>query len=419
MSNKSKSIIQPHIIKINNLRCVLVNYPCSNVVSAGFFVKIGSAYESIEERGISHFLEHMLFKKNKYCSKMTNKLDELGISYNAATSRDYTYYECHGNISQTKQLIFLLFMIFTRPIFIDKDVNKERLVIFEEMKGDKMSNKKQLFELSINQIYNQRNENYSLPIIGNSETLNGINAKKLKHFFDTYYHYDNATFVIVGNIEINNIIPYLKNLINKYPRTGIKTENILFNEISSSPTMFIKPTVNPSQTLMMINFFVKGLTELQKLQLSLFHHIITGNFMSILFNELRVKRGLCYGIDSDNMLVKTNDKYNGIVFIKVDADPTKIKECLKLILQFILTKKINRTAFLSSKKSLHNIISFSFQTSKDYMYFYGNMILNNENVIPSKIIKILKETTLKDINNLLTIIKNGNLYVNMIGQYVK
>jgi secreted Zn-dependent insulinase-like peptidase len=73
MSNKSKigivleknisekAIIQPHIIKINNLRCVLVNYPCSNVVSAGFFVKIGSAYESIEERGISHFLEHMLF----------------------------------------------------------------------------------------------------------------------------------------------------------------------------------------------------------------------------------------------------------------------------------------------------------------------------------------------------------------------
>jgi predicted Zn-dependent peptidase len=170
---------------------------------------------------------------------------------------------------------------------------------------------------------------------------------------------------------------------------------------------------------MMINFFVKGLTEFQKLQLSLFHHIITGNFMSILFNELRVKRGLCYGIDSDNMLVKSNDKYNGIIFIKVDADPTKIKECLKLILQFILTKKINRTAFLSSKKSLHNIISFSFQTSKDYMYFYGNMILNNENVMPSKIIKILKETTLKDINNLLSIIKNGNLYVNMIGQYVK
>jgi predicted Zn-dependent peptidase len=411
--------VQPHIIKINNLRCVLVNYPCSNVISAGFFVKIGSAYESIEERGISHFLEHMLFKKNKYCSKMTNKLDELGISYNAATSRDYTYYECHGNISQTKQLIFLLFMIFTRPLFIDKDVNKERLVIFEEMKGDKMSNKKQLFELSINQIYNQRNENYSLPIIGNPETLNNINAKKLKTFFDTYYHYDNATFVIVGNIDINNITPYLKNLINKYPRTGIKTEDIKFNDLSVLPSMFIKPTIDPSQTIMMVNFFVKGLTQLQKLQLSLLHHILTGNFMSILFNELRVKRGLCYGIDSDNMLVKSDDKYHGIFYIKVDADPIKIKECLKLILQFILTKKINRSAFLNSKKSLHNIISFSFQTSKDYMYFYGNMLLNNENVIPTKIIKILKDTTLKDINNLLTIIKNSNLYVNMIGKYVK
>ena len=76
---------KPYITKINNLKCVLINFPCSYVVSAGFFVKIGSAYESLENRGISHFLEHMLFKKNKFSPKMTNKLDEIGISYNAAT----------------------------------------------------------------------------------------------------------------------------------------------------------------------------------------------------------------------------------------------------------------------------------------------------------------------------------------------
>jgi len=413
------SVVLPHIIKINNLRCTLVNYPCSNVVSVGFFVKIGSAYESEEDRGISHYLEHMLFKKNKYSNKMTNKLDELGISYNAATSKEYTYYECHGNVSQTKQLIFLLFMIFTRPVFIEKDVNKERLVIFEEMKGDKMNNKKQIFESSVNQIYNKRNEKYALPIIGNTNTLNNINAKKLKKYFDTYYHYDNAVFVLVGNINIPVITSYLQKIVNKYPRSGIKTDDLQFNDIKTEPSMCIKQLDDPSQTIMMINFYVQDLTELQKFQLSLLHHILTGNFMSILFNELRVKRGLCYGIDSDNMLIKSDDKYNGIVFIKVDADPTKIKECLKLILQFILTKKINKSTFLNSKKSLHNIISFSFQTSKDYLYFFGNTMLNNEKVVPSKIMDLLKLTTLNDINGLLNIIKKGDLYVNMIGSYVK
>jgi len=407
------SVIVPHIIKINNLRCVLVNYPCSNVVSAGFFVKIGSAYEPLEERGISHFLEHMLFKKK------TDELDELGISYNAATSRDYTYYECHGNSTQTKQLIYLLFMIFTNPEFIEKDVDKERNVIFEEMKGDKMSTKKQLFQSTISLIYNQRNEDYALPIIGTVDTLNSINSNKLTTFFNKYYHYDNASFVIVGNIDIPVISAYLKKLINKHPRSGAITSEITFKDIVTAPTMYIKPTNDPSQTTMMVNFYVKGITELQKYQLSLLHHILTGNFMSILVNELRVKRGLCYGIDSDNMLVKSNNKYDGLIFIKVDADPNKIKECLTLILEFILTKKINKTAFLNSKKSLHNIISFSFQTSKDYLYFYGNMILNNEKVIPSNIIKLLKTTTLSDINNLLNIIRKGNLYVNMIGEYVK
>jgi predicted Zn-dependent peptidase len=310
-------------------------------------------------------------------------------------------------------------MIFAKPVFLEKDVNKERQVIFEEMKGDKMSNKKQLFESTISQIYNKINNNYSLPIIGNNDTLININAKKLKTFFDTYYHYDNATFVVVGNIDIPIITKYLKQLINKYPRSGNKTNDLIFNEVETQPSMNIKITPNPSQTTMMINFYVKDITELQKYQLSLFHHILTGNFMSILFNELRVKRGLCYGIDSDNMLVKSDDKYNGIIFIKVDADPNKIKECLKLILQFVLTKKISKKTFLNSKKSLHNIISFSFQTSKDYLYFYGNMSINNESIIPNKIIKLLQNTTLADINNLLNIIKKGNLYVNMIGEYVK
>jgi predicted Zn-dependent peptidase len=187
--------------------------------------------------------------------------------------------------------------------------------------------------------------------------------------------------------------------------------------------MFIKPSTNPTQTTMMISFYVKNITEIQKLQLSLLHHILTGNFASILFNELRVKRGLCYSVDSDNILIKTkstnHNKYNGIVFFKVDADPNKIKECLKLILQFILTKKINKSNYLHSKKSLHNIISFSFQTSKDYLYYYGNMLLNNENIQASKIISILKNTNLASINNLLDIIKKGDLFVNMIGEYVK
>ena len=145
-------IIHPYITKINNLKCVLVNFPCSQVVSAGFFVKIGSAYEDKSVRGISHFLEHMLFKKR------TNKLDELGISYNAATSREYTYYECHGSSDQIKDIISLLFIIMTQPAFEEKEIKNERNVIFEEMKGDQMSYKKQLYETAIFNIYKDKND---------------------------------------------------------------------------------------------------------------------------------------------------------------------------------------------------------------------------------------------------------------------
>jgi predicted Zn-dependent peptidase len=421
-----EKIVDEKLIKINNLQCVLINYPCSPVISAGFFVKIGSAYESNEERGISHFLEHMLFKKK------TNQLDQLGISYNAATSREYTYYECHGNNKQITDLVDLLFLIFTQPVFVDKEIDSEREVIFEEMKGDKMSTKKQLYESTMLKVFGNKNEKYSLPIIGNDETLRSINSTSLKTYFDKYYHYDNSTFVIIGKMDFLSVTNHIKKLVKKYPRSGYKTKDIEFADVKIAPTMSLKPSSNLSQTTMMVNFYVKGLTELQKLQLGLLHHILTGNFMSILFNELRVKRGLCYSVESDNILIKTTSaistnsapsaistRYNGIIFIKIDADPTKIKECLKLILQFILTRKIKNSQFLNSKKSLDNTISFSFQTSKDYLYYYGNMFLNNETTEPSKLTKILKNTTLSNINNLLDIIKKGDLYVNMIGEFIK
>lgn len=406
-------IIHPYVTKINNLKCVLVNFECSQVVSAGFFVKIGSAYEEKSVRGISHFLEHMLFKKR------TNKLDELGISYNAATSREYTYYECHGSTDQLKDIIYLLFMIMTQPAFEEKEIKSERNVIFEEMKGDQMSYKKQLYENAIFNIYKNKNEDYALPIIGDTNTLNNINAKKLKEYFNEYYHYDNSTFVIVGKLNKDVILKYIKTLVNKYPRTGTKTVDITLKEMIVNTTMYINPLKNTTQTYMMVNFYIENLTEIQKTQFYLLNHILTGNFMSILINELRVKRGLCYGITSDSMLIKTNNLYNGIFYIKVDSDPAKIKECLKLILAFILTKKINKTAYTNSKKSLNNVLSFSFQTSKDYLYFFGDMMLNNNTIFPDKIMNVLKKTTLKDINYLLNIIKKGQLYVNMIGSFKK
>jgi predicted Zn-dependent peptidase len=68
---------------------------------------------------------------------------------------------------------------------------------------------------------------------------------------------------------------------------------------------------------------------------------------------------------------------------------------------------------------LNNVLSFSFQTSKDYLYFFGDMMLNNNNIFPNKIMDVLKKTTLKDINDLLKIIKKGQLYVNMIGSFKK
>ena len=106
----------------------------SNIVSIGFVVKVGSRDEDETLNGISHFLEHMLFKKtkNRTTKKLLKELDSCGAYYNASTTYEYTSFEIHGNKNDFVKLFDILTDMYLNPKILKHDLEIERGVITEE-----------------------------------------------------------------------------------------------------------------------------------------------------------------------------------------------------------------------------------------------------------------------------------------------
>merc|ERR1711916_190367 len=117
MSSKSK------IYKLNNNLRYLHVPTKTNIISAGFVVKVGSRDEDETLNGISHFLEHMLFKKTKKTTnKLLKELDSYGAYYNAMTTHEYTSFEIHGNKNDFLKLLDILFDMYLHPKIFKKDL---------------------------------------------------------------------------------------------------------------------------------------------------------------------------------------------------------------------------------------------------------------------------------------------------------
>ncbi len=177
----------------------------SNIVSIGIYVNIGSRYESKNNHGVAHFLEHMMFKGTKNISgkELSLKLDSVGAVYNAGTSYEYTYYYIYGHKNDINLFIDLIFDLYFNPKFDDDDIKKERQVVLEElqMSNDSISNI--IYDILHKKTFS--NSNLSRNILGTQSSIKSLTKEKLKDFRNKYYVPNNSLVVISGGFEPNKI----------------------------------------------------------------------------------------------------------------------------------------------------------------------------------------------------------------------
>ena len=264
-SMKFSDRIEEYVLA-NGLKVILIEDKRSPAIVSSIWYNVGSSYEYPGISGISHVLEHMMFKgtKNTQPGDFSKRIKEVGGSENAFTGRDFTGYYQKIHKDYLELSLKLESDRMSNILFSEEEFRKEVEVVKEERRlrtDDKPISK--IFEKIGLQAFGMKN--YGIPIIGTMDDLNNIKVSDLKKWYANYYVPNNATLILAGNFESNNA----KSLIKKYYGNYSKQKVINYSKVNEHEISFDEITVKDkvSQPIVLLSFKKKSFSVEDKKEL--------------------------------------------------------------------------------------------------------------------------------------------------------
>ena len=211
----------------NGLTIIGEEIPYVKSISFGVWINAGSRIEDAKVSGVSHFIEHMLFKgTNKRTSKeIASEIDNLGGQINAFTSKECTCYYVKLLDEHIEIGLDILSDMILNSKFDEVDIDKERSVILEELKMYEDSPEDLAYDMLLEHIY--AGDGLGMNILGTRESLKNIGKKELLEYFNTYYIPNNAVISISGNFNFDNMVEKIE---DKFKNWNGKDFEIELNE---------------------------------------------------------------------------------------------------------------------------------------------------------------------------------------------
>lgn len=266
----------------------------SPLISIRMRIAVGSINEQDDNRGISHFVEHMLFNgtETKQKDEITNKIESSGGSINAYTNYSETVYVFDCLEHNFDIALDTICDITQKSIFPENLVEKERNIIFQEYQDYLDNSVAVAYENSTPEFYNS--PEFKTSIIGTAETIKSISRKQLVDYFEKYYVSNRMILSVSGNFDKK----VLDKVVKQYFNISNKEEKIK-NDLKTFPNQTTKkiPTKFENDTVMFYyDVPVKNFKE--KMILNLVSDYIGSGFSSLLFQRIREELGLVYRIYS-------------------------------------------------------------------------------------------------------------------------
>jgi predicted Zn-dependent peptidase len=341
---------RPTVLEINKAKVILFPIKSVRSVEINTLIKCGSWYEDLNEFGIFHFLEHMLFHgtKNMPSSEIMMNSDKInGFYTNAYTRGDaINFYLNTPDINLNQALKTIEDVIFY-PIFPEDKIPNELKVVTQELKS-KWDRPETRFFHQVNEFIFGQNHIYTRDNIGNINCLQKITSKKLKYIHKKYFQPQNLVISIVGNIKsTNDIVKKLTKILNHHPNTH--KSHLVYPSIKpSSQKEFIYHDKPDQETISLIWIIQKNkkINRLTKMSQRIFSYTLGNSVDSILFKIFRIKYGLVYSIKSNISNYKNCSIFE--IFCQIDPqNSTKFFEIFNSEFQDILSQitpdKLNQT----------------------------------------------------------------------------
>ncbi len=314
--------------KLNNgLTIIGIPLKDSKTTTVLTLVGVGSRYESDAELGLSHFLEHMMFKgtqKRPNAKIIAQELDGLGASYNAFTSYEYTGYWVKVRNQKKYIALDIIADIFQNSLLQESDIKVERGAITEELNMYLDMPTRQIHSDFQSLLYG--NTPLGRPIIGTKESINSFNRQDFVDYVSNKYVTSNTYIIIAGEVDTNILDKVEASFNNARQAESPKKIEIKIEQNSPKVNIRHKKT---DQTHLMLGFHIPSIHSQDRYIAAMASTILGGYMSSRLFTEIREKRGLSYYIRSDSHHFDDT----GVFSINTGVQNINVVDTLKLILK--------------------------------------------------------------------------------------
>jgi predicted Zn-dependent peptidase len=346
----------------NGIRVVSETLPKSRSVSIGVWVKVGSRHEPPEIGGISHFIEHLFFKgtQKRTAKDIAIEMDSIGGEMNAFTSQETTTYYAKVVDEHLPVAIDILSDILLGSKFDPVEMEKERKVILEEIKGVEDTPDDYIHELFTSTVW--PDNSLGRPILGTKDTIKSLKHEHIITYIDNYYSPKEIVISVAGNFEHARLIELLNGSFGRLSRTGIpkKEETPAF-----TGTMSVKKK-QLEQAQLCIGCKGLNYTHEDRYVISALNTVLGNSMSSRLFQEVREQNALAYSIYS----YVTSYRDTGLLTVYAGTDPSNALQVARLVLKEF--KKIAGEGITSSeearvKNQIKGSLVLSLESSNSHM----------------------------------------------------
>ncbi|MFT5703607.1 MAG: putative Zn-dependent peptidase [Rickettsiales bacterium] len=315
--------MQPKIITLpSGLRIVIDPVKTVETVAIGVFVNTGSRNETKQNNGISHFLEHMAFKgtKTRNALQIAEQFDNIGGRINAYTSREKTVYYAKVLKEDIEFATEFLGDILQNSTFDEKELEKERGVILQEISMTNDTPDDIIFDHFQEKAF--PNQAIGRSILGPVKNVKKFGRDHFKDYISKQYNYSNVVVVASGNVDEEKIVGYVKKHFN-----NLSSNTLEKFEPSTYHGGDFRKYKNLEQINLVLGFNSVSYLDKDHYTAQILAAILGGGMSSRLFQEVREKRGLAYSVGAFNMA--QND--SGVFGVYLGTTEDKANEAIGVI----------------------------------------------------------------------------------------
>jgi len=361
------------------------------VVSVAFAVRAGGINETEEERGISHFIEHMLYKgtKKRNAQQIAEEIEKNGGELNGFTEEWITAYWCKMPSKNLNIALEVLSDMVKNPLFDEKEMEKERKVIFEEIKMRKDTPRIHVYDTIQCYLYNGI---LSTMLIGTEKSLLGINREKMLKKFKQIYTPDNMILCVVGDADIDEVANFAEKNFSAV-KGSVPGFDIILNNKQK-----IEKRKGIDQANLIFAYHAPFAGDKKHYAALALNTILAGGMSSRLFGEIREKRNLAYAVKGETNITK-DYSYNLIYVGTTKENVEKVKEIIlqefEKVSEGLTQKEINQV-----KEQLIGNYDISMEDSQLQMVGLLASEINGDAREFYEFEKNIKEVKLEDVKGL-------------------